>query len=635
MTSTKSYFRDFQEADENFGVVGLTNVLDHRGKKGRMVAATIGTKRSSKDLSFGFLVETPPSRTQVNIFAEKVDSREMPKDGNPMGATRKSTPSKTTFASHELQDYTIDADLTVSYSEDSQKENKTSKITPIKSSRLDEDYQNRAKKLLLHVTKEAKIPANMERSTPNTPTTSSIPIMFDDDEDWIPFEKPFEPSAGDHADVNDPLWSKFDPKLNATQSKVEKVEPKFEDLRDDNSFKDQILDCCQSDSVSVEVPHGQIEDEFLLKLKSNDLTGQIQLREVNGEDNIRQKSCNEGTQVKPTAELFAKSPKMEEASIVVDSGHISMQFPQGTPSQGGVDKAHLPSRIASKERHSLARTDVGVVHHHDDSAIHSARQKHKLQRTSNLKNPGISSNSSLLDNASAFEDSLNQNATGYEDVLDSMVETSSFHSSSVSTVTEEPHDLDSPIDKPLSKTEFKPLRVSKENVGLLNTFLKIAGPKIHSKNLTSREREGLFDKAVKNGIPEDFARDILDQTAGKGRWSDRPAVTLSASDSTVNSCASKRTTHTADSASQHTQYTKDSESIDYNSFRRFERRYNRKHGIEYGCIEDLKSSFWIESGGGFSPEKMFENLLTAIGDSVEEWRRQRRRRYQQQHTDGK
>ena len=144
---------------------------------------------------------------------------------------------------------------------------------------------------------------------------------------------------------------------------------------------------------------------------------------------------------------------------------------------------------------------------------------------------------------------------------------------------------------------------------------------------TTAETNGFQSQNFRDAAEDFSISQKLTQNTGIEQSQEPPQYTLSISESTVDSLESKQTTSTTESDS--TVYTKDSESIDYKAFRRFERRYERAHGIKHSCVEDLKSSFWIESGGDCSVEKLVGDLTSAISTSIEEWRKRRRHRRRQ------
>ncbi len=186
--------RRFQKFDENVA----ESILQETTKT---PATTIGNKKSSRDPSFGLLLETPSATQRPNSFAEwnTFEEHILPfeSDDEKQNATLEPP-----YLSHSQES------VTKSISQESQKENKLMKIPLLKANRLDDIRHNRAKEILSEVKKDTKggakvSPVNqdiMPSFEPSEPVSfeenkmnSNLPVTIDLP-GWTPFEAGFPAS---------------------------------------------------------------------------------------------------------------------------------------------------------------------------------------------------------------------------------------------------------------------------------------------------------------------------------------------------------------------------------------------------------------------------------------------------------
>jgi hypothetical protein len=334
-----------------------------------------------------------------------------------------------------------------------------------------------------------------------------------------------------------------------------------------------------------------------------------------------------------TERVSPSSHKRDGGSDVGDRSQVAVSF-HGLGCDIGSSAPDIPlaeekERKQSQARRMYSRSPTHISVTCRDASIHSARQQHNLHRIIHLNNSGVSSSTSIVSSmheaskiAIGFHSpsAASPTASEYKEVLDSMVETSSCNSALMSAVTASSVEDSQKATSPLTGA-------AREESELRIKFLKVAGPKLYSKSLTAEEREAIFVRALGAGIPEEFVNMMLDRAAFTKQEQEHPHGTMSTCESTEASSNSEHSLRPADSASSHfSLYTTDSDSIDYRSFRKFERNYEKANSLHYGCMEDLKSTFSMDFGGGFSVEKIIGDLTSSIRGTLEGWRKQRRAR---------
>jgi len=423
----------------------------------------------------------------------------------------------------------VDFDFAISSFEAPQREHKTPKINPIKSSPLDDKYQSRTKKLFLEVAAAAvqtnnqglhvrKKTATMAKDSDKyKPRTDSVDIR-------IPFQARQLTSSESKVSVNGPSLSRYHQMTKSTETKSPWIRETPGVNNHAEASMHQILDCSESDADPVETS-----------------------------SHLRRK-------IPPN---HAEFNRLAHHVYVVTGPQVSDGVHFGP---GSTSRSHGPVSSRSPNR---------------DDTIHSARVRHNLERTVHLKN-------SLLEDGSHIGniDSEICSSAAFPPTRDTTAETNGLVSQNFRDTAE----------------EFSISQKLTQNTG----FEKSQEPLQYKLSSISQ---------------------TLTQNASFDKSQEPPEYKLSVSESTVDSLESKETANTTDSDS--TIYTKDSETIDYKSFRRFERRYERAHGIKHSCVEDLKSSFGIESGGDCSVEKLVGDLASAISTSIEEWHTRRKHRRRQ------
>lgn len=171
----------------------------------------------------------------------------------------------------------------------------------------------------------------------------------------------------------------------------------------------------------------------------------------------------------------------------------------------------------------------------------------------------------------------------------------------------------------------KPLGATTEEIEMLNKFLIVAGPKLHTSSLTMDDREAIHNMAIEAGLPEEFVNKILDQTAGIIRWEEQSIGTVQTMDSTeaditvAGSEPSLRSKHTINSEySGSTVYTRDTEAISYDSYDMRRRTPKTEVMGGFSCFDSFKSTFWVEAG--LAGDDMMDNVAAVIStDSIDSW----------------
>lgn len=296
-----------------------------------------------------------------------------------------------------------------------------------------------------------------------------------------------------------------------------------------------------------------------------------------------------------------------------------------------------------KRRNSNVPSDVRIVDR--ESSFESVRHRVKQKKSIHFNaKPSPTSHNSLLDTESDVSDHVSglyraptsSESTSVDGRMDIIIDAGIFNSDSASTMTY-PHTLHKSDSLTTAsnhseydlryprKTKARPLGASAQEIKMLNHFLKIAGPKLRSPNLSTEEREEIHSRAIKAGLPELFVNKILDQTAGIVGWEEQSHGTLLTSESTDESSRHQHSVYSSDSCS--TRYRKDNESISYHSYSQRTQTPKEASGM-YGCLGNLNTTFWSELERGFSGDDMMENISAALSDSFDDvsWRKPRQRR---------
>jgi len=528
--------------------------------QGRTRGENVRTPSRTNDRTDGILIETSQVHNQANIPAKATINQRSRRDAQKIniksegGSLEKGVVRSITPNSQKLI-----SDSRISMSEPPKREGKVPKMSPIKPSPLDEKYQNRAEKIFAEVARDV----NKKSASPA------------ENESYLPYYRPpsYKEAAGSGSSFGNPINVHGSNGAKGSSEKNNKVE---------NSMH-AILDCTESKSFPE--TFGQRRSSMTTQTIPGEATSRTNKNQLDGSMHdilncVDSTSCLGGDNgirrmdiLKPTnSKSNHIEPSMHAILDCTDSGtvlddtlhstrHISREYTNDL-GHSAMSYKYIPSLTVRDEKQwdtaserTSARSIQSSSDFSRDDLIHSARLRHKVERSDHHRDYILEEESQEAD-------------------INSEVECLSSVSTKMS------------ID--------------------------------HGDRSESRKA---FD-----GLSEVSTSKRLDRPTSTTNRKEPPNLTLSASESTVDSSNSKESAYTEQT--DETQCTTDSDSIDFNALRRFERRYNREHGIESSCVEDLKSSFGIGSCGAISIPDILSNLKAAIGESYEEWRKQRRYRQQ-------